>query len=369
MMWTIRIRRVFGVGLLALLVMLTGSTCLAQTPRVQLDLQFPSFDVIYLSDIIDPVTGKLASSVPNFALNLRTDPPGQTISLYLVISAKIKLQGDAGYDEVLSTPARTEPFDLFGSRTITSRDLRGGLSDIKVDVYEENQAVKDRLENYAKRFPTAPVGTYIVQVKVFSAVTDNPLGSASKTITVQNASSSEVQVTLVDPPAGAVLATPFPTFSWTSEKPEVTLYVYEKLPIHRSPQEAITGIPYLKQEISGAQVFTYPANAPRRLQDGRSYYWFVETSVTTNRGVEKRQSDIRMFRVRADNALAQTVEQLLNQMGGAAAGTIATLIQMGWNPSPPVTMDSRTLSREELIALLSKLASEGTKVQIHVESQ
>lgn len=366
---TIRVRRALSRGSLGLMLMLLGSTGLAQTPRVVFDIRFQSYDVIYLADFVDPVTGKLASSIPNVSFEMRTDPPGQTVNIYLEINARIKLQGDAGFENVLSRPAVTRPFDLFGSRVITSRDLRGGLSDIVVDDYEENPTVKDRLEGYAKRFPTAPVGTYVVEVKAFSAVTGNMLGSASKTITVQNASSSEVQVTLVDPPGGAVLGTPFPTFSWTSEKPEVTLYVYEKLPIHRSPEEAITGIPYLKKKINGAQVFTYPADAPRRLQDGRSYYWFVETSVTTNRGVEKRQSEIRMFRVRIDNALARTVEQLLNQMGGGAAGTIATLIQMGWNPSPPVTMDGRTLSRDELIALFSKLANEGTKVQIHVESE
>ena len=369
MIRTTRVRRVFGASSLGLLLMFFGSTSLAQTPRVEFDLRFPSYDVIYLSDFVDPVTGKLSSSIPNVSFEMRTDPPGQTVRIYLVIGARIKLQGDAGFEDILSTPATTKPFDLFGTRVITSRDLRGGLSDIKIDDYQENESVKKRLEDYAKRFPTAPVGTYEISVMAKSAVTGTVLGSAQKTINVQNASSSEVQVTLIDPPAGGVLATAFPTFSWTSEKPEVTLFVYEKLPIHRSPEEAITGIPYLKQQISGSQVFTYPPDAARRLQDGKTYYWFVETSVTTNRGVEKRQSEIRMFRVRLDNTLAQTIEQLLNQMGGGASGTIGTLVQMGWNPSPPVTLDGRTLSREELIALFQKLATEGIKVQLHVEAQ
>jgi hypothetical protein len=178
-----------------------------------------------------------------------------------------------------------------------------------------------------------------------------------------------VQVTLIDPLPGAVLASLFPTFSWTSEKPEVTLFVYEKRPIHRSPEEAITGIPYLKQELSGGQTFTYPPDAPRRLENGRSYYWFVETSVTTNRGVEKRQSEIRLFRVRLDNTLGQTVEQLFNSMGGQGAGTIGTLMQMGWLPSGSVTLDGRTLTRDELIALFNKLINDRTPITIRVESQ
>jgi hypothetical protein len=368
MISTMTLRRAITTGLMGCLVVLMSSRAAAQT-TVEFSLQFPSYDVIYLSDFLDPTTGKISSAVPNMSFEMRTNPPGQVVNIKLEINAEIQLRGEAAPEKLLTRAAVTRPFDLNGYRIITSRDLSGGLSDIKVDDYLENESAKKKLEDHAKRFPTAPVGTYRFTVRALSGVTGAELGKDEKTITVSNASASEVQVTLIDPLPGAVLASLFPTFSWTSEKPEVTLYVYEKRPVHRSPEEAITGIPYLKQTLQGAQTFTYPADAARRLENGKGYYWFVETSVTTNRGVEKRQSEIRFFRVRLDNTLGQTVEQVFNSLGGRGAGTISTLLQMGWVPSGPVTLDGRTLSREELVALFNKLVNERTDITIRVESQ
>jgi hypothetical protein len=174
-----------------------------------------------------------------------------------------------------------------------------------------------------------------------------------------------VVVTLVSPEHGSSVPTPFPTFTWTSQKPKVTLYVYEKLPVHRSAEEAVTGIPYLKLELNGISTFTYPADAARRLEVGKTYLWFVETEVVTTRGNLSRRSEVRLFRVQAgggDNALTR----LLSTLPGDVAGQLQQLIQDGWIPSG-VTLDGRPLNQGELTALFQQLARNNTEVNFRVE--
>ncbi|MEX0602469.1 MAG: hypothetical protein WD295_03950 [Bacteroidota bacterium] len=356
-------------GCLLLLLAFGFTTGMAQN-QVELDLNFPSYDVIYLSDFLDVTTGKLATSIPNISLEMR--PLNPPLRIYLRFNASIQLRGDSRPEELIMAPgAETTDFDLAGGRRISSRELSGtGAQDIDIrSGFQENGDLRKRLENHAMRFPTAPVGTYIIRIEAFSASNRGQLlGAVERRITVQNTSTSEVQVSLIDPQPGAILQTPFPTFSWSSQKPEVTLYVYERLPIHRSPQEAITGIPYLKQDLTGGTTFTYPANAPRRLEQNKSYYWFVETSVTTNRGVEKRQSEIRLFRVRMDNSLAQSIEWFFNTLGGDAAGALNSLLESGWTPTGNMTLDGRPITREDLNALLNLLQNRIIQYSVRVES-
>lgn len=354
-------------AIILLIVMVAPMTLTAQGVGIEID--FDSYDVVYLADFINPTTGKLSGTIPNVSFVLTSRTPTGSVRLYLEINAQIRFRGDASAAPLFSVPARTSEFELRGTRVITSRELSEGALDIRVVEYKENESVKNRLEEHAKRFPTAPVGTYDVSVQAFAAGTGALLGSSLKTVSIQNAAVSEVQVTLIDPLPGETVSTPFPTFSWSSDRPEVTLYVYEKLPIHRSPEEAITGIPYLVMKLENRTTFTYPTTAPRRLEQNKSYFWFVETSVQTNRGVEKRQSEIRMFRVNLEQALAQAIEQIMNSLGGDFAGTMATLQQMGWVPTSNPTLDGRTMTREELIALINQLISKNTKLNVRVESQ
>jgi hypothetical protein len=299
-----------------------------------------------------------------------------SVRMFLVVEAYVQLRGRG--EEPLVERGYTNVFTVFGRRTVSSRDFApGGSGDIKIQDHDENEPLRKDLEDYAQRFPTAPVGTYRVTMKALPASAFSPLNldatplgtPAQKRIIIQNASVGEVQVTLVDPQEGAVIPTTLPTFSWNSEKPDVTLYIYEKQPIHQSPEEAISGIPHLKLDLPpGSSTFTYPATAPRRLEIGKGYYWFVETSVSTNRGIQKRQSEIRFFRIMLDNPWAQVIERVFGNLGGGAAGTLATLQSTGWLPKGAVTLDGRPMTREEFAALINSIAENKRPLQIRVES-
>ncbi len=356
--------------LLAALMMVGFSVSRAQITHVDFDLPSLDYDVIYLADFIDVTSNKLARNIPNFSGSIIANSNGQ---IMLDISASIQLKGDPS--PVVLVSAETEPFTINGTRTISSADLAAeNVSDIKIksgSSYYENQSLRDRITNYAKQFPTAPVGQYILQLTAYSVTPTGDkgsvVGSAQKTITVRNASPDEVQVNLIDPQPGAVISTTFPTFSWSSSSSDVTLFVYEMLPVYQSLQEAVTGIPFLQQEITGAQTFTYPANAPRRLEQNKSYVWFVQAAVTTNRQIVQRQSELRLFRIQLSNQADQDISNMMNSFGSSAAGTFATLQSMGWIPTGTLTLDGKPLTLDDLKALVAKLVAQNTQVTVHVE--
>lgn len=365
-----RIIAMIRVEVLLVALLLGGlSTSNAQITHVDFNLPSLDYDVIYLADFIDVTSNKLAKNIPNFSGTIIANGNGQ---IMLDIAASIQLKGESSPEQLVS--AETEPFTINGTRTISSSDLASeSVSDIKIknSPYYENQGLRDRITNYAKEFPTAPVGQYTLQLTAFSVTPTgdkgSPIGSTQKMITVRNASPNEVQVNLIDPQPGAVISTTFPTFSWNSPSTNVTLYVYEMLPVYQSLQEALNGIPYLKQEITGAQTFTYPANAPRRLEQNKSYVWFVQAAVTTNRQTVHRQSEPRLFRIQLDNRADQDISNMMNNFGSSAAGTFATLQSMGWIPAGTMTLDGKPLTLDELKALVAKLTAQNTQVAVRVE--
>lgn len=338
----------------------------AQVTTVEFDLRLPSYDVIYLSDLVDIRNVRLAENIPDMSIEMRTNPPGQTISVFLRFRAAIQLREDPSPEDLVR--AQTLPFDLVGSRRLSSRDLTTGSVDIRTRTdykLPENSPLRQKLEDYIQRFPTAPVGQYFFEIMAFDANTQAKIGEVRRIINVRNASESEVVVTLISPEQGANVPTTFPTFSWSSQKPNVVLSVYEMLPVHRSPEEAVTGIPFLRREVAGAQTFTYPADAERRLEMGKTYIWFVETRVVTTRGDLTRRSEVRLFRIRpggSDNVLAR----LLSSLPGDVAAQLNALIQNGWSPSS-VTLDGQTINQGELTALFQRLSRENAEVRFRVE--
>lgn len=357
-----------GLVVLALALTLTST---GQGQSVTFDMRFPNYDVLYLSDFVDIRGGALSSDIPE--VSFRIIPASPTpFDIILRVVAFVRLRGDSRRIELVQ--ATSDPFTLSRERSFSSRDLSASSSpDIKFKTLDrtkisaETQNLRDRLKDYVQRFPTAPVGQYTFQVKAFLAINPSQeIGGIEKTISIRNASENEVGITLVSPEQGAIVPTPFPTFSWSSEKPNVILYVYEKLPIHRSPEEAVTGIPYLKRELKGLTTFTYPADAERRLEIGKSYYWFLEMEVFTSRGTLKRSSEIRLFRVLPGGSRANALLLALSTMGGDVATQLANLIRDDWQPTA-ATIDGNSANAADVNALLQRLVRENADVKVSIE--
>jgi hypothetical protein len=338
----------------------------AQLTGVQFSTTSLDYDVLYLSDFIEVTTAKLISNIANFSVEVTPVPAGASGQVTLEMTAKMQLKGEP---ETQLANATTNPFTLKGRRTVSSRDLaRGGLGDITIASSNyANLGGKQKFDDYIKRFPSAPVGTYTITLDVYTSPGHARLGGTVIQIVIRNSSPDEVVVTLIDPLPGAVLSTILPTFSWSSPYPNVTLSVYEKLPSMHSPQEAVTGVPHLVMPLTGASTFTYPPTAARHLEMGKTYVWQVTTKVRTNRGDVDRPSEVRAFRILPPSQTLQELEDLLNGLGGAELGTLSTLLGMGWIPQGDITLDGKTLSVEDVAKLLKDLAAKKTPVKARVE--
>ena len=349
----------------AVLLLAAPHTAPAQITAVNLTIPGFDYDVLYISDFIDVTSSKLTSNIPGFSGTMTAVPAGASGSIYLVMSATMQLQGQP---LMQLADATTNPFTLNGSRTISARNLaKGGVGDITIASSNYHEEGKNTLEKYVERFPSAPTGVYTLMLRAYRAGTNVLLGSVVKQINIRNSSPNEVVVTLIDPLPGAVIPTVLPTFTWSSPYPDVTLRVYEKLPIHHSPEEAITGIPFLIQPLSGLSTFTYPASASRHLEIGKTYVWYVTTRVKTNRGTVDRASEIRVFRLFPPNQTLADLLELMNSLGGDGLGTITTLLNMGWVPNGDITLDGITLSGPDVVKLLKQLAAQNTSIAVRVE--
>lgn len=358
----------FGsVAVLAVLILAGGMVPAAAQPalnRVEIDLPAFNYDIIELTAFLGP-DGKLRDQIPNFSGELIADPAGASGTVYLRAEAYVQLRGGS---RSLLIDATTHPFELNGRLTITASDLReGGRGTVRVQTSTEGQGKED-LEKAASSsgFSTAPVGVYELIIEAYEAPAPGRLlGRTARRINVRNSSAGEVQVTLIDPQQGASVPTILPTFSWTSPNQNVTLAVYEMLDIHRAPEDAITGNPHLRLDLTGLSTFTYPASASRRIEMNKRYAWYVETEVVSNIRTERRRSEIRMFRTLVDNPVGRAVEQLMSNLGGGAAGTYSTLQSMNWVPNR-VTLNGRPLTMEELMQLITTVTEQDI-VDLRVE--
>lgn len=388
--------RTSAVVLCALLVGVLAVPSAWAQDRVNIQINVPQYDVVYLSDIVDVTTGKLKDAIPNVQI-IFTLSGVPELEVYMQLLVEVQLKGESR--EYL-VRAETEPFWIRGTKIVTSADLKAAADkrgDLKLKPssqggYEENKSLRDRIETYAQRFPTAPVGNYFISLKVLSG-RNTVEGTQSLTLTIRNASESEVQVTLNQPDDNSEVPTILPTFSWSAENPEapVTLSVFEMLPIHRSPAEATSGIPHLVAKITGTNTFTYPPSrsaAPpnvtierfRQLEQGKRYVWFVSKDVKTNRGTIQRTSTVYRFSVAGSTAgggttgggVGNPILTLLENYAARAGGPVQAfydrlLTQQQWRPTGRIRIDGQTVTLPTLKVVVDSLINNGTQVQLRFE--
>jgi hypothetical protein len=337
--------------------------------RVEFTVSGLDYDVIYLADFLDIGTGKLKEFVPAFSAEMRPVPVGSSASVRLSLKTLMILQGDP--TEYLLTNGLSNLF-AFGPnpRSVYSKDLiRGGSTDIRMSpqggvLWNNSNPGKKKLEDHLKRFPSAPVGTYRFIVEVFSN-TGISLGRTQYDLVVRNASAEEVIVTLIDPQPGEILHTTSPQFTWRADR-ECEVHVYERLPMMRSAQDAVNGVPHSIINAGVAQTATY-ATAGRRLEYGKTYVWFVRTKVTTNRGDEFRDSEIRSFRILSAGQDIGSLRDALETGDEALAGSLSTLESIGWSPNGDITLDGKPITREEAKAILKAVAAKKKPISVRVE--
>ena len=366
--------------LLPVLVVIVLGLCFtstnAQTPSVEATLNFADYDVIYLVDFIDMKTQKMSSTIPSITLDLIVKPETMSAELpvCLKIEVYIQLRGDASLQKMVG--GYTATFSIKGRRTLTARDFTsdGPLPLLDRNGYEENKALRKRLEDLATTIPTAPPGTYLVSMTVYSPDKRIQYGSASKTIVIPYSAPDEAFVEINEPKNGSFFTNLAPTFSWTTSANSVKVSVFEAGVNHRSPQDALTGgNPYLVKELTGKTSFTYQ-DASRQLQENKAYVLQVEANVSTNRGNVGNASRPVVFRITSDN-VGKILDNYFSNAPGSASGTFSSLRAdpsnwVAWQDYGNITLDGSLMTETDLQTLLHDLAgTPDLNLQLSVENQ
>ncbi|HVN47375.1 MAG TPA: hypothetical protein VMU30_00995 [Bacteroidota bacterium] len=360
-----------------------GLTVFCSTPssaqkQIDATMTFNEYDVMYLADFIDVKSQKISSNISGISLAL-TNLAGTPKSIYIKVEVDVALQGDnTVYSEPYLVVGKTNVFIVpVMGRILAARDFSNSGSDIYVvnSGYDENSALRKKLEDLASTIPTAPPGNYTIKMQVMDAQTNNDIGGGwiTKTISITQSTVDEAIVEITDPQDGSWFNNLAPTFSWTTTAPRVVVNVFEVGISQHSAQDALTGSnPFLSQTVTGATTLTYPPDAPRKLEQGKAYVVQVQGIITTNRGDVNRSSKPVTFRI-TDDKVGRILEQLLNGIGGAPYASYTTLRSapsswVAWPAYGGMTLDGQTVSDADIQTIANALAGRDD-VQLSIENQ
>jgi hypothetical protein len=285
-------RLIFGFSILLFLFLSVRPTS-AQQNLVNVTLTLPQYNQIYVADL-DVENAKSSGILFTVTVQNLTD---EALNLRLHLAINLNLAGQQPFPNFVT--GQSNPFTLNPHQTmiVTNVDLASDNSPITLDRsnYHYDQAEFDQIKNVALATGKAPAGVYQFELDCVDARTLQPVSSspANGQIVVTNPS----RVDLVLPMNGENVTTLFPHFQWSANADSVTLSVYQKLPSQQSAQDVVSGVPFLQQVVVGSS-FNYPPSGAgvRPLENGKTYYWFVDVTPSATRGSGIR-SDIWSFTV------------------------------------------------------------------------
>ncbi len=368
-----------GFWYLESMAQVTTPSELAPIKKVEIIINTPDYQVAYLSDFIDVRQQKLSPSVANVSVDIDVvDPAGKSGIISLEAEILVQLQGDK-QTEVL-VKGRTNRFVVpNGHRTLSARDFasKALTQEIRIlgdEFYYENTSLRKRLEDRAQTTLTIPPGTYKIVLRAKN-ILNNVVGVGEKTIVISRSNVEEVVVEIIEPKNGSTVTTLTPTFSWTTTANDVIVRIFEAGRSHRSAQDATAGArPFLTRTLTGVTTMTYPADAERKLEEGKAYVVQVSALISTNRGVVERPGKPVVFRVSGDR-VGMILDKFFSTQPSDIAAVYSTLRSeqtqwIPWKNYGAITLDGKIIGEEELEQLLQKLSQQqDLKPSISIENQ
>ena len=345
-------RRIFA-GLISVLLILSARPLIAQQ-KVDMSVTIPHYNEIYIADL-DVEHSQNAGTLFTVYLHSRSADP---LQLRLKLSVTVSLVNQVPFK---LADAMSLPFTLDAGKTmtITNLDLSSNNSQIRLDRSNYTFDPENKFEmikNVALATGKAPAGTYQFDLQCVDASNAGASeGEASGQVIVTNPSRAD----LLLPMNEESITTLFPHFQWTANSDSVVLSIYERLPNQRSPQDVVSGVPVLQQTVVGTS-FNYPPSGPgvRLLENGETYYWFIEIPSSATRGSGLR-SDIWSFTetgtdttsgsAASNLAATKALENLLN-------GTqYQSLLNQVTTLNGTATFDGSSLGVQDLIDVLQNM--------------
>ena len=345
-----------------------------------------SYELLYLADFVDPITFEVRPGLGRTLFQVCAgEQPVETV-IFLRTYITLNDEPERLLFSQITDPIALAPGEI---RIFDGNDLVGN---------GDNEADDDLLDELIERgltVPTVPVGRYRTTAELLSAdVTDVddapgapplegcPLTGGCQTeteIEIDFSATAEAQTELLSPPDGAALPTTQPLLVWLStgagggipsdegcvrldEPGCVRVAIYRREPYHRSPEEAVDGVPYLDQTLADTGALLYDAAAGRPLSAG-TYFWFVERLVQTTRGAAPVRSEVRSFQVAEGSVSPEYLLGLLYQLGPNVADALDQLTADGWRPDGQLLLDGRMLAPETLPDLVERLGQSGFEVE------
>ncbi len=361
--------RRFHTVQLALSVLLLSLSARAQeTDQVNLMLTLPNYNQIYVADLD---LKHVQSTGVLFTAQLQS-LASTPIQVKLRLTVNVTLANGNSYPDIADVT--TNPFWLQPAqmKVITNVDLSGENPPLSVETSHYNTDQVNELKNVALATGKAPAGIYEFVLQCTDVNNNSISQPARGTIVVTNPS----QIDLALPIDQGNITTLFPHFQWSSNVDTVVLSVYEKLPSQMSPEDVVSGVPFLRVTVPNSSSpspgsFNYPPSGPgvRLLQNSKTYYWYVEIPSSATRGSGIR-SDIWSFTIGGqDTSMAggdindQATIALKSFLSGTDYRDLVAKIEM---LTGQATYDGSTISTQELIDILQNIdKSQLTNVIVH----
>ncbi len=287
------------------------------------------------------------SNRPYFTLSMTLSGVTQPLDVVLHLDVSAQLADGTSLNPLAT--AVSQPFPLPpGTTTITSTDLNTRIS---LDAGQSglNEEGRKHIEDAVRTTSRLPYGTYTFRVWLTGGnAMSQPL---ILDVIIQNPS----RVELLAPSNGVEWPNQFPVFQWSSSTDDVIFSVYEKTAGTQSAQEAINGVPQIQTRLHRVNTFQYPASGAgvRQLEQGKSYYWYVQGVSTTGSNTEAMiPSEIWLISI-AGQSGGVSGNTILDQLGDISGSQfqeiIARLLEMGFQPTGLLRIGGVTMTWMEFL--------------------
>ena len=348
----------------------------AQGIVVDLALQVPNAQIFPVGDLDLTNTGSIS---PYFTVSLENM---QSAAVRIQLRLRILANGI----EIASS--QSTAFDLpagFQTMALNSQNLSNGTAmvngqPVTLRLRDIDYSAIEVLQTAILNTGFVPSGEYRVLMSVLMVPDDGTEildVVENNTLIITNPTSLE----LVFPGRSSAestiseVSTTFPFFQWyTDGAPGAVtfnIFVYEKLPEDQMAQDVLSHTPILEIRNSSQYFFQYPTNsnpelasgdvvgAVRLLENGKTYYWLVESIIPTTASQVKLRSEIFRFKVADLNQTSGNSSQILiflqQLLGSENQAVLQQLIEGGFEPSGTITLNGNTLEITDLLLLISKV--------------
>ncbi len=336
----------------------------------QVSLQVSAPATLDQINVADLDISKLKDLPLLFSVTITTNDT-MTLKLNFQVLAEVGGESENIFADVWSLP-----FEVNKILSFTNQDLALGRAGIKNDksrtqIYEDK--IK-KIKEIAQLTGRLPAGSYRFVLEICDQ-TNKVLASWEKVYEVTNPS----RIDLISPSYQAEVRTQFPIFKWIAPYlKEFEIYVYEKLPNQTTPEEVVSGDKNLrwKFKTKDNQV-QYPREA-LPLEDGKTYFWFVKSSIAGSRGTEEIRSEIWSFNVKLGQQVTvqvkpnltpeqkETLNKLIDIFKGSGNTEIVSLLSQIVSDFV-ILVNGKPVSPSELPEILESIRQQLTELGVDIE--